>query len=162
MPKVSRRLSAALLVVIGLVLLLVQVLPGGRTADDRPGAAVPTLPSVVSAGAVRAGAGVAPAGVGVDTTIGFRSTAKLRDHWRKHGREFGSVTEAQYLLMAQSLRDAPLSGVIAAAVQPGGTLSRFDRSSGAFLAYDPDLTIRTFFKPDAGEAYFRRAARRSH
>ena len=155
MPKVSRRLSAALLVVIGLVLLLVQVLPGGGTADDRPGAAVPTLPSVVPAG-------LAPGRAGVDTTIGFRSTAKLRDHWRKHGREFGSVTEAQYLLMAQSLRDAPLSGVIAAAVQPGGTLSRFDRSSGAFLAYDPDLTIRTFFKPDGGEAYFRRAARRSH
>ena len=37
-----------------------------------------------------------------------------------------------------------------------------DRRSGAFLAYNTDLTIRTFFRPNAGEAYFQRATGRTH
>jgi len=46
--------------------------------------------------------------------------------------------------------------------RPDGTTSRFDRSSGAFIAFNSDGTIRTFFKPNDGEAYFRRQARRIH
>jgi pyocin large subunit-like protein len=60
------------------------------------------------------------------------------------------------------LRDAPVGGDIVEVVrQSDGVISRFDRGSGAFLAADPDGTIRTFFKPNDGEAYFRRQARRS-
>lgn len=62
--------------------------------------------------------------------------------------------------MAQDLRDAPLSKNVVEAEQVGGTLSRFNRATGAFVAFDPDLTIRTFFRPDDGEAYFVRAAKR--
>jgi pyocin large subunit-like protein len=94
--------------------------------------------------------------------IGFRSPAKLHQHFEKHGQEFGDVTEAEYLSMAQDLRDAPLSKRILEAEQVGGTVSRFDRSTGAFMAFDRDLTIRTFFRPNDGEHYFRRAAQRSH
>jgi pyocin large subunit-like protein len=42
-----------------------------------------------------------------------------------------------------------------------GVVSRFDRRSGAFLAFDSDGTIRTFFRPNDGESYFRRQARRA-
>ena len=35
-----------------------------------------------------------------------------------------------------------------------------DRSSGTFLAFNPDLTIRTFFKPNDGESYFHRQSKR--
>ena len=94
--------------------------------------------------------------------IGFRSAEKLHQHYLKHGSEFGNVTELQYLAMAQDLRDAPISRRVVEATQLDGTLSRFDRTTGAFLAFDTDLTIRTFFKPDGGEDYFRRAAGRSH
>ena len=41
-----------------------------------------------------------------------------------------------------------------------GVISRFDRSSGSFVAFNKDLVIRTFFRPNDGEAYFRRQARR--
>jgi hypothetical protein len=95
-------------------------------------------------------------------SVGFRSTQKLADHYAKHGTEFGHVTVAQYLAMAQDLRDAPLSGTVIETTQKDGTLSRFDRSSGAFMAFDHDLTIRTFFKPNDGEDYFWRAAKLSH
>ena len=59
---------------------------------------------------------------------------------------------------AQALRDAPVGGPILQAVTPEGIVSRFDRRSGAFGAYNPDRTIRTFFIPNAGERYFHRQA----
>ena len=95
-------------------------------------------------------------------SIGFRSQARLDDHYAKHSREFGSITEAQYLAMAQDLRDAALSKTIVEATQADGSISRFNRSTGGFLAFDRDLTIRTFFRPNDGEAYFRRAAGKNH
>jgi hypothetical protein len=94
--------------------------------------------------------------------IGFRSRDKLEQHFQKHGREFGNVTLDEYLAMAQDLRDAPLSNRVIEANQVGGTVSRFDRQTGAFTAFDRDLTIRTFFKPNGGEEYFRRAATKTH
>ena len=39
-------------------------------------------------------------------------------------------------------------------------ITRFDKSSGAFIAFDADGTIRTFFKPNVGEEYFRRQSER--
>ncbi|WP_373063159.1 hypothetical protein [Gemmatimonas sp.] len=96
------------------------------------------------------------------SAIGFRSTARLVEHYEKHGREFGAVSQAQYLQLAQQLRDAPVGGDILEVVRPTDrVISRFDRGSGAFLAANADRTIRTFFKPNDGEAYFRRQARRS-
>ena len=94
--------------------------------------------------------------------IGFRSQARLDDHYAKHGREFGSISKAQYLAMAQDLRDAPLSRIVVEATKADGSLSRFNRSTGGFLAFNRDLTIRTFFRPRDGEAYFRRAAGTRH
>ena len=94
--------------------------------------------------------------------IGFRSRTKLEQHYEKHGREFGNITQDEYLAMAQDLRDAPLSNRVVEANQPGGTISRFDRQTGGFTAFDRDLTLRTFFKPNGGESYFRRAATKTH
>ena len=74
--------------------------------------------------------------------VGFRSTARLVEHYEKHGREFGSVSQTQYLQLAQQLREAPVGGDIVEVVrQSDGVISRFDRASGAFLAADPDGTI---------------------
>lgn len=89
---------------------------------------------------------------------GFRSRRLLEEHYAKHGREFGNISPQEYLLRAQALRDAPAGGPILQAVTPDGIISRFDRRSGAFGAYNPDRTIRTFFIPNAGERYFHRQA----
>ena len=72
------------------------------------------------------------------------------------------MTEAQYLAMAQDLRDSEISNNVLEAEQVGGTVSRFSRETGAFLAFNHDLTIRTFFHPNDGETYFRRAAKLRH
>lgn len=94
-------------------------------------------------------------------SAGFRSPRKLDEHFAKHGGEFGDVTREGYLRLAQELRDRPAGGDVLELVRDGdGVVTRFDRASGAFGAYEPDGTIRTFFKPDDGEAYFRRQATR--
>ena len=91
---------------------------------------------------------------------GFRSRKQFDEHYAKHGREFGNVTQGEYLRLAQELRDAPAGGPILEVVKSDGVITRFDRRSGAFGAYNSDRTIRTFFKPNDGERYFRRQAGR--
>ncbi len=92
--------------------------------------------------------------------IGFASRQKLVDHYQKHGREFGSISMEEYLRQAQELRDRAAGGNVLEAVRLDGVISRFDRTSGAFIAFNPDQVIRTYFRPVEGEAYFWRQSRR--
>lgn len=88
--------------------------------------------------------------------IGFASAKKLEEHFRKHGREFSASSQEAYLQLAQEMRDRPVHEPLLEARRGDGVITRFDRESGAFLAFNPDLTIRTFFRPNDGEDYFRR------
>ena len=91
---------------------------------------------------------------------GFRSQRHLENHYAKHGHEFGSVSKADYLRLAQQLRDAPPGGPILEERRRDGVVTRFDRRKGYFIAFERDGTIRTFFIPARGESYFRRQAQR--
>lgn len=134
-PRVAQSIVAAAILLVVLVVSTMQ-----RKEDPAP------PPPAREPGAQAA----------VDS-IGFRSRAALEDHFRKHGREFGrNVTIDQYLQMAQALRDAPAGAAILQQTRDDGVMTRFDRDSGAFGAYNRDRTIRTFFRPNDGEAYFRR------
>ena len=62
--------------------------------------------------------------------------------------------------MAQDLRDTPIGKDVLEFKRRDGVINRFDRRNGAFLAFNRNLTIRTFFKPNDGEAYFERQRRR--
>jgi pyocin large subunit-like protein len=99
-------------------------------------------------------------GTDVRAEIGFATRRKLLDHYEKHGAEFGSISREEYLRQAQILRDSPSGGDILEAVRADGVITRFDRKTGAFLAFNPDLSIRTYFKPNDGESYFRRQSKR--
>jgi pyocin large subunit-like protein len=90
------------------------------------------------------------------SAIGFRDPGHLAEHFQKHGAEFGARSPAEYLRLAQQLRDRPAGGSVLEATRRDGTVTRFDRHSGAFLAFDSHGIIRTFFRPNDGEAYFRR------
>ena len=140
-----RRLITALVLVTLLLLAGITATGllsgwGERAVERQPAAPVTLAPSASPA---RAGAG-------------FRSEARFREHFDKHGHEFGRITAAEYLALARTLRDRPPGPRVLEAVRPDGVISRFDRDAGAFLAFDRDGTIRTFFKPRDGEAYFRR------
>ena len=91
---------------------------------------------------------------------GFRSRRQFDEHYQKHGHEFGGISKAEYLRLAQQLRDTPAGGPILEADKPGGVVTKFDRSNGYFGAYNRDGTIRTFFVPNDGERYFLRQAKR--
>jgi pyocin large subunit-like protein len=93
---------------------------------------------------------------------GFRTSRLLDEHYQKHGAEFGKISKAEYLRLAQELRDAPVGGSIMEEKQPTGVISRFDKRHGYFGAYNKDGTIRTFFVPNDGERYFHRQAKRTH
>lgn len=96
----------------------------------------------------------------IRASIGFASREKFVQHYEKHGREFGTITREEYLRQAQTLRDRPAGGDILESVRADGVVTRFDRATGSFLACNADGVIRTFFRPNDGEAYFRRQARR--
>ena len=92
---------------------------------------------------------------------GFASGERLREHYGKHGQEFPGLSIEAYLLAAQTLRDAPAGNTVLELRRRDGIVTRFDRGSGAFLAVNRDGTIRTFFRPNDGETYFRRQASRT-
>jgi hypothetical protein len=92
--------------------------------------------------------------------IGFADQRRLDEHYEKHGAEFGPISKQEYLRQAQLLRDATPGGPILEAVRNDGVVTRYDRETGAFIAFNPNGVIRTFFKPNDGERYFRRQAER--
>src|SRR6188508_1322297 len=92
--------------------------------------------------------------------IGFVDQRRLDEHYDKHGAEFGRITKQDYLRQAQLLRDAEVGGPVLQTVRADGVTTRFDRQTGAFVAFNPNGTLRTFFKPNDGERYYRRQAER--
>ncbi|MBM3647450.1 MAG: hypothetical protein FJX11_06615 [Alphaproteobacteria bacterium] len=92
--------------------------------------------------------------------VGFADQRRLDEHYEKHGAEFGRITKQDYLRQAQLLRDAKVGGPVLEAVRRDGVITRYDRDTGAFIAFNPNGVIRTFFKPNDGERYWRRQAER--
>jgi pyocin large subunit-like protein len=92
--------------------------------------------------------------------VGFADPRRLDEHFEKHGAAFGRITRQDYLHQAQLLRDAKVGDPILETVRSDGVTTRFDRQTGAFIAFNANGVIRTFFKPNDGERYFRRQAER--
>ena|SRR5215831_5270984 len=94
--------------------------------------------------------------------IGFRSQDRLIEHFQKHGREFHARSADDYLRLAQTLRDRRKGADVLEFVRNDAVTCKYDRETGAFVAYDSDGTLRTFFRPHDGEAYFERQKSRTH
>ncbi len=92
--------------------------------------------------------------------VGFADQRRLDEHYEKHGAAFGRITRQDYLHQAQLLRDAKAGDPILETVRSDGVVTRFDRQTGAFIAFNSNGVIRTFFKPNDGERYYRRQAER--
>jgi hypothetical protein len=135
---------------------------GGQTATTRAYSDVQQSASPTSQrrGVTSGAATIVPPDI--RTNIGFTTRKQFNEHFAKHGSEFDGISKDEYLLQAQTLRDEPAGGNVLELRRPDGTVSRYDRKSGAFIAFDADGIIRTFFKPNNGESYFRRQALRSH
>jgi pyocin large subunit-like protein len=90
---------------------------------------------------------------------GFRTQHMLEEHFARHGRAFGAITQEQYLRAAQQLRDSRPGKNVLESRRPDGSGAKFDRRRGWFVEYDSDGTLRTFFIPNDGIRYFERQAK---
>lgn len=137
---------------VTLVLALTAWLSRGRlaSAPDEPSTALPAPWDTATV----EGSGIR------HPEIGFQDARHLADHYAKHGGEFGGISRDEYLRRAQRLRDRPVGGSILEAVRDDGVITRFDQTDGDFLAADADGTIRTYFRPNDGAAYFQRQLKR--
>ncbi len=87
---------------------------------------------------------------------GFRTEHQLDDHYAKYGKDFGHPTKAQYLKMAQQLRDTRPGKDVLAKKRADGGGAKFEVRVRWFVSFDADGTIRTFFVPKDGIKYFER------
>lgn len=142
-----RRLLTAALAAVAIFLFWAQVSERGQREAAREPA---------TAAAAR------EAGPGWGASVGFADQRRLDEHYQKHGHEFGRMTRQDYLRQAQLLRDAKVGGPILETVRRDGVVTRFDRDTGAFIAFSSNGIIRTFFKPNDGERYYRRQAERGN
>lgn len=162
MPKkAALTLSGLLLLVLGF-LFGPEVLTGAGGADSNATAARAEPTERPAAPAAQPKSSSPSSNTAVDARVGFTSKRALEEHFAKHGREFGSLSQAEYLRLAQELRDAAATGSVREARRDDGVTTRFDTRSGAFVAFNPDKTIRTFFKPNDGLRYFERQLDKEH
>lgn len=135
---------------------------GGARAPPRGEPAPAAKPPAAKPPAAKPPAAKAPAAKTAPTSkVGFTSRQSWLDHFEKHGAEFGKITADEYLARAQALRDAPLVPTVLEGVRSSdGVITRFDKKTGAFIAYHKDKSIRTFFRPNDGVAYFKRQLER--
>ena len=101
-------------------------------------------------------------GGGWGASVGFADARRLEEHYEKHGAEFGRITKQDYLRQAQLLRDTKVGGPVLEVVRRDGVVTRYDQQTGAFIAFNSNGVIRTFFKPNDGERYYRRQAERGN
>lgn len=146
---------------VGLVLLLSRGVAQDRTTPETrtPGVSgvdAAGLEARVADAAEASGGSALPTDGPRHPEVGFRDRERLLDHFRKHGREFGVRKPEEYLRLAQVLRDRPKDDNVLVFVRNDAVTCKFDRASGAFVAYNSDGTLRTFFRPNDGEAYFER------
>ncbi|CAN5904441.1 hypothetical protein BH11PSE3_BH11PSE3_17270 [soil metagenome] len=143
----SLRLLTAAVAAVAIFFFWTQVSERGQREVARSAATMEASPA-------------APAARGWGAAVGFADQRRLDEHFEKHGEEFGRITKQDYLRQAQLLRDAKAGDPILEAVRRDGVVTRFDRHTGAFIAFNPNGVIRTFFRPNTGERYWRRQAER--
>ena len=141
-----RRLLTAALAVAAIVVYWTQVADRGQKVAARE-------PALADRHATEPGRGWGPG-------VGFADQRRLDEHFEKHGAQFGRITKQDYLRQAQLLRDAKVGGPVLEAVRRDGVVTRYDQQTGAFIAFNANGVIRTFFKPNDGERYWRRQAER--
>ena len=80
------------------------------------------------------------------------------NHWkngRTHREEYPNFTIGQYVARAVQLAEMPVGGDILGHVDKDGIIIRYDRKINDFVKASVKKGIRTMFKPDDGESYYK-------
>ncbi|WP_148705262.1 hypothetical protein [Methanosarcina siciliae] len=92
------------------------------------------------------------------SNYGFKDQKSLTSHYNKHviqGNEFGDITIDEYLKGAQNLVSSDAGGNILTKTRSNGDSLYYNKASNEFAVLSQEGTIKTYFKPEAGENYFR-------
>lgn len=81
--------------------------------------------------------------------------ASLPDHFARHGRDFQAQNADDYARMAWEFRESAKVEGLPTKVDSEGVTRIYDPKTGAFGAYNPNGTTKTFFKPGSRD-YFDR------
>lgn len=85
----------------------------------------------------------------------WRNVATLRDHFERHGRDFGAKDAEDYAAQAWHFLRRAIAEKLPAKYDPEGTLRIWDPKTRAFAAYGLDGRTKTYFKPES-PSYFQR------
>lgn len=81
------------------------------------------------------------------TRITWGSLRTLQDHFDRHGADFAALDPDDYAAQAWLFLVRAKTDGLPAKVDSEGVVRVFDSKSGAFAAYNPDGTTKTYFKP---------------
>lgn len=88
-----------------------------------------------------------------DNQYSFRSKKLFDEHYKKHGAEFGDITQEEYLAGANAL--ITNKNALQKTEEDGDKLFYIE-SSNEFGVLSSDGYIRTYFRPDSGIDYWNR------
>lgn len=84
----------------------------------------------------------------------FTSEGARKSHYLKHASEFGNITEKEYIEKANLLMKKDLSNDIMQIKRNDNSVAKYDAINNEFIVINSDGTIRTFFRPKDGKAYW--------
>ena len=89
-------------------------------------------------------------------TYSFRTKKQFDGHYEKHGKEFGDITQEQYLQKANDLINNDSDTILHKTEAEDGDYIYYDTVNNEILFLSPDGYIRTYFKPSSGMDYYNR------
>lgn len=87
--------------------------------------------------------------------VRFETPEKMQKHYDKHIDKYGNISISEYIALANELVNAKDTDDIERIVRSDESTAIYRFSTNDFLVITKDGYIRTFFKPDDGEAYWR-------
>jgi hypothetical protein len=81
------------------------------------------------------------------TRVTWGSVRTLQDHFDRHGADFAATDPDDYAAQAWLFLVRAKTDGLSAKVDSEGVVRVFDAQTGAFAAYNPDGTTKTYFKP---------------
>jgi pyocin large subunit-like protein len=73
---------------------------------------------------------------------------QLEAHYRKHGYQFGNISQEEYLVKARELLNAPAGKDVLEKTRPNGDVLHYRVSTKEFAVMAGNGRIRTYFKAD--------------
>ena len=87
----------------------------------------------------------------------FKNKQHFNNHWEKHKEQYEKlgISKEEYQKNAVELAESPVGGNILGYKSKDGYICRYNTESNDYVKADINKGVRTMFKPDSKEEYFR-------